>query len=62
MSGPVFAEANAFADQFPLDVVMAVETVGDRKRQEGTDTWHGAQNFIPDIEIIVRFSGSAVER
>ena len=40
MSGPVFAEANAFADQFPLDVVMAVETVGDRKRQEGTDT-HG---------------------
>ncbi len=42
------------AQQFPVDVMMAVQIIRDLERQEGTHAHrYGAQHFIADVEVIV---------
>src|ERR1700674_2717379 len=51
----VFAKADAEAEEFPLDEVMAVEIVGDVERQEGPHTQqHRAQDFVANVEVVMR--------
>jgi hypothetical protein len=51
----VFAKAEAQAEEFPLDEVMAVEVVGDVERQEGPHTQqHRAQDFVTNVEVVMR--------
>ncbi len=51
----VFAKAEAEAEEFSLDEVMAVEIVGDVERQEGPHTQqHRPQDFVANVEVVMR--------
>lgn len=55
----VLAEGDVAAKQFPFDVVMAVQVVGDLERQEGTNAQgEGTQQLVPHVEVIVRIAAA----
>src|SRR6201984_1050149 len=51
----ILAEADLLTIELLLDDVVAVEVICRLEREEGSDTHHhGAENFIADIEVVVR--------
>src|SRR5437016_4037276 len=55
----VLAEGDIAAEQFPFDIVMAVQVVGDLERQERTHAQRkGTQHLVPDIEVIVSIAAA----
>src|SRR5690348_8065197 len=50
----ILAECDFAAQQFPLDVVMAVQIIRDLERQEGTHAHcYRSQHFIANVKVIV---------
>src|SRR6202049_3450311 len=51
----VFAEAYLCTVEFLLDEAVAVKIIGGLEGEEGGHTHHhGAENFIADVEVVVR--------
>ena len=54
----VLAEADTLPLEFAGDEVMPVDVVRGLEREEGADAHHhGAEHFIPDVEVVVRLAG-----